>query len=53
MGGLYPGRMLLAAVPQVDVVPDGFDWWNGLSGTGGLLAAIVAIVIAGACSADS
>ncbi|WP_143235040.1 hypothetical protein [Paractinoplanes atraurantiacus] len=38
--------MLLAVVPQVDVVPDGFDWWNGLSGTGGFVAAIVAIVIA-------
>jgi hypothetical protein len=40
------GRVLLIAIPQVDVVPDGFDWWNGLAGTGGFVAALVAIVIA-------
>lgn len=33
-------------MPQVDVIPDGFDWWNAIVGTAGVLIALVAIVIA-------
>ena len=38
--------MLASAVPQVDVVTDGFDWWNAVVGGGGFFAAVVAIVLA-------
>jgi hypothetical protein len=34
------------SVPVVDVQPDGFDWWNAVVGTAGIVIAIVAIVIA-------
>jgi hypothetical protein len=35
-----------ADVPQVDVIPDGFDWFGAAMGLGGFVAAIVAIVLA-------
>ncbi|MFF5079234.1 hypothetical protein ACFY36_19420 [Actinoplanes sp. NPDC000266] len=34
------------AAPEVDVVTDGFDWWNAIFGAGGTVAAFVAIVLA-------
>lgn len=37
---------VLLSVPQVDVRPDGFTWWNAIVGFGGLLAAVIAIVLA-------
>jgi hypothetical protein len=37
---------VLLSVPEVDVRPDGFDWWNAVVGTAGILIAITAIIIA-------
>jgi hypothetical protein len=42
----YAGGVLLAAIPQVDVVKDGFDWINLFVGLGGFVAALTAIVLA-------
>jgi hypothetical protein len=40
----YPAKVT-PPVPQVDVVPDGFDWANLFIGTGGLLIAVAAFLI--------
>jgi hypothetical protein len=44
-GRPYAGRVLVS-VPQVDVIPDGFDWANTFTGLGGFVAAVVAIILA-------
>ena len=34
------------AIPKVDVIPDGFDWFGAAMGLGGFVAAVVAIALA-------